>query len=116
MRFIVVSLAFLAVSAPALAQSIEETEKAVDCLALTEVANDNRSVPDTAQIRQWRSTVETSPHCKQAEQGVDYRVEEYRSALRDADPTRRLALELLIESEAEKCVSVAATSSYESGI
>ncbi|MEM1087936.1 MAG: hypothetical protein AAGH90_09405 [Pseudomonadota bacterium] len=116
MRFVCSSLAFLALSSAALAQSAEETEKAIDCLALTEIANDKRSIPDTAQLRQWRSTVETSPHCKQSEEGVELRVEEYRKALKEADQTRRFALELLIESEAEKCVSGAARSSYEKGI
>ena len=116
MRNLVLVFAMSALAAPAFGQTAEETEKAVDCLALTEVANDNRSVPDTAQIRQWRSIVETSPFCKQADQGVEYRVEEYRNALRAADETRRFALELMIESEAEKCVSGAMTTSYERGV
>ncbi|MEM7492453.1 MAG: hypothetical protein AAF296_03670 [Pseudomonadota bacterium] len=116
MRLFILSVLALSISLPVIAQSAEETEKAIDCLALTELANANRSVPDTAQIRRWQSTVATSPHCKQADQGVDYRLEQYRTELKQADPTRRLALELMIESEAEKCVSGAKRSSYESGI
>ncbi|MEL7232136.1 MAG: hypothetical protein AAGJ85_06460 [Pseudomonadota bacterium] len=115
MRTLLISAAFVGFTVPSFAQSAEATAKAIDCLALTQLANDNRSFPDTAQVREWQTTVETSPHCKQADQGVAFRVEEYRTALREADPTRRFALELMIESEAEKCVSGADTSSLERG-
>lgn len=116
MRSLVLALIVSAAALPALGQSAEETEKAVDCLALTTVASENRSVPDTAQIRQWREVLETSTYCITPEQGVEHRIDEYRHALREADEASALALNLMIESEAEKCVSGAATTSYERGV
>ncbi|MEM9055699.1 MAG: hypothetical protein AAGB16_10275 [Pseudomonadota bacterium] len=116
MRSLALIILMSGMTLPALAQSAEETEKAVDCLALTTVANENRSIPDTAQIRQWREVLETSTYCKTPEQGVEHRIDEYRGALREADEATALALKLMIESEAEKCVSGAATTRYEEGI
>lgn len=116
MRSVVIAAIVGAFAFPAVAQSAEDTAKAIDCLALTELAKEKQSVPDTAQVRTWQSTVETSQHCKRADEAVAHRVEAYRQSLRDADDATRFALELMIESEAEKCVSGVHQTSYERGV
>lgn len=116
MRSVLMASALVVLSLPVSAQSADETAKAIDCLALTQLANDQQSVPDTAQVRSWQSTVETSQHCKRADEAVAFRIEEYRQSLREADGATRFALELMIESEAEKCVSGVQQTSYERGV
>ncbi|MEM8615970.1 MAG: hypothetical protein AAGF20_03440 [Pseudomonadota bacterium] len=98
------------------AQTIEETEKAVDCLALTEVAKGDQSIPDTAKVTQWRDILRTSEYCQTPEEGVDYRIAQYREALSSPDPAYRMAIELMVESEALKCATGAPRTRFEEGI
>lgn len=116
MRLLLLSAALLLSSGVAVAQSIEETEHAVDCLALTKVAESQQSRPDIAQLKRWESTLSTSEYCKTPEEGVEFRIEEYRSALTSGDEARRSTLRMMVESEAQKCVTGASVTSYEQGV